>query len=624
MNTEVKKMKAYTGKCIRLNLTTGKIKIDTTTLTEDFCKTYIGGYGWASKILWDELPAGTDPLSPDNVLIYATGPVPGTILPTSSKYGVFAKSPLTGLFGMAISSGSVGQQMKRAGFDMIILTGRAEKPVYLMVDDDDIKLKSAEHLWGKNDCWETEEIIREENDDMKTAVASIGQAGENLSKIACITNDRNRQAGRTGMGAVMGSKNIKALAFRGSKEVEIAKKEEFMTKALKLIKVANGPETKKYRDLGTPANVMVFQKLGVLPTNNFQAGRFDGAEAVSGEAMRDKWVAKKVACSCCPIGCDHICTAVEGPYAGTVSSVDFESIFALGTCCGIDYFPAIIRSIELCDRYGIDTMSGGVTISHAMECYEKGLITKDDTGGIELNFGNHQAQMQFIEDMTFRKTKAGDIWADGSKAASIKIGKGSDHFAMHSKGLELPGYLVRGLKTAAVGFAVSIRGGCHLRNGAYSPDIKGKFDRLKEGPGRAKSIIGTEDIYAVIDSLIICKFTRGIYENDDEMAEVYSLLTGIPMDAKNLQLTGERILNLSKCFNIREGWKYGDDTLPPRCFKDPVESGDVKDVVIDEKGFNAMVEEYYVERGWTKQGIPTAAKLKALGLEFAIQGVGAK
>ncbi|MFX1297177.1 MAG: aldehyde ferredoxin oxidoreductase family protein [Promethearchaeota archaeon] len=610
-------MYGYTGKIIRADLTTGKIKFD--RISEEFCEKYIGGYGFGAKILWDELKPGIDPLGPENILIYAVGPVPGTILPTSSKYGVFAKSPLTGIFGMAISSGSVGQQFSRAGYDMIIMKGRAEKPVYLMVDDDDVTLKSAEHLWGQKDCWETEELIREENDDIKIAVASIGQAGENLSKIACITNDRNRQAGRTGMGAVMGSKNLKALAFRGSNEVTVARKDEFMKKALKLIKISNGPATSKYRDLGTPANIMVFQKLGVLPTRNFQEGRFEAAEAVSGEAMREKWVVKKAACSCCPIACDHICTAVEGPYAGTVSSVDFESIFSLGTCCGIEYFPAIIRAIELCDRYGIDTMSGGVTIAHAMECFEKGIINKEDTGGIELNFGNHEAEIQFIEDMAFRKTKAGNIWADGSKAAAEKIGKGSDHFAMHSKGLELPGYMVRGLKTAALGFAVSIRGGCHLRNGAYSPDIKGKFDRLKEETGRAKTIIDTEDIYAIIDSLIICKFTRGIYENNDEMAEVYNLITGIQMDADKMVKTGERILNLSKCFNIREGWKRADDTLPPRCFKDPFDG-----VVVNEKGFNMMLDEYYTTRGWTKEGIPTAAKLKELGLEFAIEGVGAK
>jgi aldehyde:ferredoxin oxidoreductase len=614
-------MFGYSGKIVRVDLTKGKIKFD--TISEEFCERYIGGYGFGAKILWDELKPKTDPLSPDNILIFAIGPVPGTILPTSSKYGVFAKSPLTGIFGMAISSGCVGQQMRRTGYDMIIITGKAEKPVYLLVEDDQVAIKSAEHLWGKKDCWETEDILREELGDMKTGVAAIGAAGEKLSKIACITNDRNRQAGRTGMGAVMGSKNLKAIAFRGSKEVAVAKKDDFMKKCLKLIKVANGPATAKYRDLGTPSNVMVFQKLGVLPTRNFSTGVFEHAEAISGETMREKWVAKKAACSCCPIACDHICTAVEGPYKGTVSSVDFESIFALGSCCGIDYFPAIIRAIELCDRHGLDTMSGGVTVAHAMECFEKGLITKEDTGGLELRFGNHEAMVKFVEDMCFRKTKAGDIWSDGSRAAAAKIGKGSDYFAMHNKGLELPGYLLQGLKTAALGFAVSIRGGCHLRNGAYDPDVKGKVDRLKEEAGRGKMIIPTENIYAIIDSLIICKFTRGIYENDAEMAEVYNQITGIPMDAKKLALTGERILNLSKCFNIREGWIRKDDTLPPRCFKDAVPIGDKK-VVVDEAGFNMMVEDYYVTRGWTKEGIPSAAKLKELGLDFAISAVGAK
>lgn len=614
-------MFGYSGKIVRVDLTKGKIKFD--TISEEFCEKYIGGYGFAAKILWDELKPKTDPLGPDNILIFAIGPVPGTILPTSSKYGVFAKSPLTGIFGMAISSGCVGQQMRRAGYDMVIVTGKAEKPVYILVEDDQVTIKSAEHLWGKKDCWETEEILREELGDMKTGVAAIGVAGEKLSKIACITNDRNRQAGRTGMGAVMGSKNLKAIAFRGSKDVAVAKKDDFMKKCLKLIKAANGPATAKYRDLGTPSNVMVFQKLGVLPTRNFSTGVFEGATAISGETMREKWVVKKEACSCCPIACDHMCLSSDGQYKGAVSSVDFESIFALGSCCGIDNFPSIIRAIELCDRYGMDTMSGGVTIAHAMECFEKGLITKEDTGGLELRFGNHEAMVKFVEDMCFRKSKAGAIWADGCRAAAAKIGKGSDYFAMHNKGLELPGYLLQGLKTAAVGFAVSIRGGCHLRNGAYDPDIKGKVDRLKEEAGRGKMIIGTENIYSVIDSLIICKFTRGIYENDAEMAEVYNQITGIPMDAKKLALSGERILNLSKCFNIREGWTRKDDTLPPRCFKDPAPIGDKK-VVVDEAGFNMMVEDYYVTRGWTKEGIPSAAKLKELGLDFAISAVGAK
>ncbi|MHA1229774.1 MAG: aldehyde ferredoxin oxidoreductase family protein [Candidatus Helarchaeota archaeon] len=615
-------MKGYTGNILRVDLTKGKIVKD--TISEEFCANWIGGYGFGVKVLWDELKPGVDPLSPDNIFVFATGCVPGTILPTSSKYGVFAKSPLTGLFGMAISSGSVAQQFRRTGYDMIIFYGRAPEPVYFFIDDDDIGLHSAKDLWGEKDTWETEEIIRETYSDKKIAVASIGQAGENLSKIACITNDRNRQAGRTGMGAVMGSKNLKALAFRGSKDVEVADPDGFMKKAYDLIKVATGPATLKYRDLGTPVNTLVLNKLGALPTRNFQQGTFEHAEALSGEVMAEKWVVKKVACSNCPIACDHICYVPSGKYQGTYSSVDFESIFALGSCCGVDDMPAVIKAIELCDRLGLDTMSAGVTIAFGMECFERGIINENDTGGLQLKFGNGDAVVQMVEDMAFRKTPAGKVLADGCRQAALTWGKNSIEFAMQVKGLELPGYLLRSLQTAGLGFAVSIRGGCHLRNGAYSPDVKGKFDRLTTGPGRAKEIIKTENLYCIIDSLIICKFTRGCYSGIDEMAEVYQLISGIPMTGEKLIKAGERIHNLAKCFNIREGASRKDDYLPERCYKDKLQDEPVKGAVIDKAGFDKMLDEYYAERGWDKEGIPSAAKLKELGLDFCINVVGAK
>ena len=556
-------------------------------------------------------------------MVFATGCVPGTILPTSSKYGIFAKSPLTGLFGMSISSGSVGQQFRRTGYDMIIFYGKAPEPVYFFIDDKDIGLHPAKDLWGR-DAWETEEMIREMYGDNKIAVASIGPAGENLSRIACITNDRNRQAGRTGMGAVMGSKNLKALAFRGSQDVEVADPEGFMKKAYDLIQVATGPATLKYRDLGTPVNTLVLNKLAALPTRNFQQGTFEEAEAISGEVMAEKWVVKKVACSNCPIACDHICYVPSGKYAGTYSSVDFESIFALGSCCGVSDMPAIIKAIELCDRLGLDTMSCGVTIAFGMECFERGIITEKDTGGLQLKFGNGDAVVQMVEDMAYRKTPAGKVLADGCKHAALTWGQNSIDFAMQVKGLELPGYLLRSLQTAGVGFAVSIRGGCHLRNAAYSPDVKGKFDRYTLGPGRMKTVIETENLYCIIDSLIICKFTRGCYSGPDEMAEVYQLITGIPMDGEKLMKAGERIHNLAKCFNIREGWTRADDYLPKRCYTEPLQDEPAKGAVIDKEKFDQALDEYYELRGWTKEGIPTAAKLKELGLDFCIDVIGAK
>jgi len=552
------------------------------------------------------------------VLVWAVGPAQASMLPTASKYGVFAKSPLTGLFGFSISSGSVGMQFRRAGFDLIVIKGKSEKPVYIFVDDEMVDLVDASHLWGQKDTWETEDIIREEQGDSRIAVASIGVAGEKLSKIACITNDRNRQAGRTGMGAVMGSKNLKALAFRGSMDIEVANKEKMIVKYADLLKRATGSATIKYRDIGTPINIMVFQKLGVLPTRNFQDGQFEKAEEISGETMNDKWVVKKAACSKCPIACDHLCLVNDqGPYQNSLSSADFESIFSLGSCTGVGYFPAIIKAIEICDRLGIDTMSGGVTVAHAMECFEKGYITKEDTGGLDLKFGNHEAMVKFVENMCNKETKAGKIWSDGSRAAAKVIGKDAMDFAMQVKGLEIPGYSIRGLKTAALGFSVSIRGACHLRNGAYSPDIKGKVDRLKEEPGRGKKlVIPVENMYAIIDSLIICKFTRGVYTGDAEIAECYQMITDIPMDEAKIRKTGERIVNLSKCFNLREGASRKDDYPPERCFKEPLQSGPTKGIKIDRKGYDLMLDEYYESRGWNKEGIPSPEKLKELGLDF--------
>ncbi len=610
-------MKGYAQKALRINLSNETYEVE--DLTEEFCENYIGGYGFAAKILWDECPKGVDPLAPENVFVLALGPVQASLLPTASKYLVGAKSPLTNCFGMAISSGSVGSQMRRAGYDMLIVKGKAAKPIYLFIDDDDVHFVDAANYWGDNtkDCFETEDLIREEWDDSRIAVASIGVAGEKLSRIACITNDRGRQAGRTGMGAVMGSKNLKAIAFRGSKPIPVTGDfPKVMAKYLDLIKRANGKATAKYRDLGTPINTLVFNKLGCLPTRNFQSGYFANAEALSGEAMRDKWVVKKVGCAKCPIACDHLCLVKEGPYKGSISSVDFESIFALGSCCSTDNMAAVIAAIDECDRLGIDTMSGGVTIAFGMEAFEKGLLTKEDTGGLDLSFGNGDAVVQMVKDISNRSTKAGDILAEGCRGATLKLGGNSIKYAMQVKGLEFPGYVVRALKTAALGFAVSIRGCCHLRNGAYSPDVGGKVDRSIEEPDRGKEVIPTEDLYGVIDSMIVCKFTRGVYSGNDEIAEVLQMITEIPMDENKMMKTGERIVTLSKCFNLREGAGRKEDMLPDRCYEDPLKDGVTDGWVIDKKKFEEMLDGYYKMRSWDKNGVPSKAKLAELGLDF--------
>jgi aldehyde:ferredoxin oxidoreductase len=628
-------VKGYSAICARIDLTTGVIKKE--VISEKILAEYIGGYGLIAKVLWDELKPGTDALDPSNPLIYAIGPFPGTIVPTSSKYAVGAKSPLTRRIGFSISSGSVGAQMRRAGYTMVIITGKAPEPVFLMFQDDVISIIPCKNtLWGK-DSWQAEDEIRNMFSDQRIAVASIGQGGEHLVKFACITNDRNRQAGRTGMGAVMGSKNLKALAFRGTKSIAIAKPKEFMEKAKELIKIANSDKTYKYRDLGTPVNTLAFNKIGCLPTKNFQTGYWDKAEALSGETMAKKWVTKKAACSQCPIACDHLCTVpdTDPDWPGVTSSVDYESLYALGSVCLVDHFPALIKAIELCDRFGIDTMSAGVTLGFGMEAYEKGFITKEMLGNNPVykdgfNWGNYKALVQMVEDVAFRKTKAGDILAEGSRGAAIRLdGENGESikFTAQIKGLEIPGYEMKALSTTALGFAVSVRGACHLRNAAYGYDMKGKFDRkiFDKYEERGIELMKNEPFMAVIDSLVVCKFTRDLYARGlQEIAEVYEMVTGIPMDGKKIELSGQRIHDLAKCFNIRECKAEGildpsvEDTLPWRNFHEGNLDGPTKGWINDEKTFKEAVQGYYKVRGWDAKGIPTEATLKSRGLDFVI------
>ncbi len=619
-------VKGYSAVRLDVDLNTGDIR--ESKISDAFLRDYIGGYGFGAKVLWDELEPGVDPLSPNNVFVYAHGPFPTTLLPTSSKYGVFAKSPLTGMFGMAISSGSVAAQARRAGVNMIVFKGKASEPVVLVVDDDDRYLLSCDDwLWGKG-CWETEELLREEFQDQRLAVLSIGPAGERMSHMACITNDRNRQAGRTGMGAVMGSKNLKAIAFRGTKGTAVASPVEFYKKAKKLIKVANGPATAKYRDLGTPAGLTSYNKLGMMPTFNHREGTWEKIDdgTFTGDSLNEDWVVKKVACSQCSIGCDHLAQVPKNhpDYPNLVASVDVELCYSFGTACGNPNWPTVFKCISLCDDLGIDAISGGVTAAMACELFDLGLITKKDLG-YELPFGSSKNLAKFTEEMIMGKGFAGEIFGDGVKEAGLRLEekgvKNASYYGMHIKGLEMPAFDLHGMSSFAVGESVSIRGACHLRNGAYGLDAKGKFDRFAyDKPlDRGKAIIDLEDIYAIIDSYIVCKFTRGIYESDDEMAEVYELVTGIPHTGDTIKERGAAIVTLSKCFNIREGWTRADDHPPERFFKDSHTKGPAKGVTLKEDGFQKVLSGYYEARGWDKEtGIPTDETLKRYGLDFCI------
>jgi aldehyde:ferredoxin oxidoreductase len=601
----------YAGKLLFIDLNQKKAK--TEILRDEFCAKYIGGNGFGIRLLLDNTKPKIDPLGPDNVLVFAVGPFAGTMVPTSGKYIVQGKSPLTGFMGESISSGMWGQNLKRAGYDAIVITGRATAPSYLFIDDDTAQFKDAQNLWGK-DAIETGQLVQEQIGDDNVSVASIGPGGENLVRFANITNDGYRQAGRTGMGAVMGSKNLKAVAVRGAGKIEVNDLDRLMEVCGQLYKQCQEKGTEGYRTYGTPQSVSIHQALGVLPTRNWQYSTFELAENLSGEFLKTNYYAKTIACSGCPLGCDHISIVKAGTDAEQVASIEFETIYSLGTQCGIGDFPAILQAADLCDKLGIDTISAGVVIGWAMECFEKGILTKKDTDGIELTFGNQEALVEMVRKIAYREG-IGDLLAQGVKKASAKVGKGSQHFAMHNKGLELPGYDVRGLKACALGFMTSTRGGCHLRSSMYDFDAKGKVDRFKADTGLGKMVSDREDAWAIMDSLILCKFTRSVCSSYDKLSDLYMLVTGIQVSPEELKKAGERIYNLEKIYNIREGWTKEDDYPPLRVMKEPIQEGASKGAFVPKEEFEPMLNAYFEARGWSDNGFPTKRKLAELGIE---------
>ncbi|MEM2970143.1 MAG: aldehyde ferredoxin oxidoreductase family protein [Candidatus Bathyarchaeia archaeon] len=607
-------MYGYAGKILHIDLSNGKT--DVQPLSEEYAKRYIGGIGLGIRLLLDNSVPNTDPFSPDNPLILTTGPLSGTMAPTGGNGHAFvSKSPLTNGIGEAKSHGFFGTELKRAGYDAIIFKKSSEKPIYVWIDDDIVQLMDAKHLWGKSPQ-ETEEIIREDLGDYYIRVAAIGVAGEKLARIACIMNDGSRAAGRTGLGAVMGSKNLKAIAVRGTNDVKVAKPNEFIEFVKEMHERMKGPASAKYRTLGTPMNVLVHNSLGALPTRNFTNAVFEGAEKVSGEYLNERYVVKIDGCSSCAMRCEHVAVVPEGPYKGTMSRVEYEPLWAFGPHCGVDRLDAIIKAMELCNYYGMDNLSTGNIVGFAMDLYSHQILTKEDTGGIDLSFGNGDAMVELVH-MIGKREGIGDILAEGVKRASEKIGKGAEKYANHIKGLEMTGYDIRGLKTAAIGYAVSFRGADHNRHGAYAVDLKGTVDRFKVEKGRSKIVISIEDLYAVIDSLIICKFSRGIYYKEyEDLAKYYTLATGLEMTAEELRKAGERINVLGRLFNIREGFTRKDDHLPPKVMSTPIPDNTVsKGSYITQEELDLMLDDYYAHRGWTKDGVPTLDKLKELSLD---------
>lgn len=602
-------MYGYHGKALVVDLSSGAHRWD--NIPEQVLRNFIGGIGLGTYLLYKYCPAGADPLGSDNPLIFAASPLVGSRLTTSSKFAVMTKSPLTGFIGDSLSSSFLATELKKSCGDALIIVGQAETPTLLFIEDGVPQFLDASGLMGLG-TFDTEQAVKERL-GRQTRVASIGPAGENLVRYASIANDGGRQAGRCGPGAVMGSKNLKALALQGSQTVDVAMPGATHQYSLDLSKRSLGAATEKYRELGTMANVSVFNRLGTLPTRNFRESTFEGAEKVSGEHLHQEHLAKNASCANCTIGCEKILvTSDKGKKSK--GRMEYESLFALGPLCGVDDPNTVIRAAAICDDLGMDTISAGVTIAWAMECFDKGLLSTNDTGGIDLSFGNGQAILEILELIGHRKDLGG-LLAEGTKMAAERLGGGSSDWAMQVKGLEMPGYEPRSLKTMALGLAVTPRGACHNRSSAYEADFSKQVDRLSVDESRGIIAAESENFEAVLDSLIWCKFLRKAF-NDfyKESALVYTMITGWDMSLDELKQAGERIHNLKKLFNIREGWSRRDDALPPRTLQEPLPTGVVAGVGLTQEELDYMIAGYYQARGWNDDGSVPDTKLAELGL----------
>ena len=615
----------YAGKILRVDLTAKKIWVQ--PLRKDLARKYIGGTGIASRILWEEVKADVDPLGPENRLIVITGPVTGTIWHTAGRAAFVAKSPLTGIWGESHFGGFFGPELKFSGYDAIIITGRSDKPVYLCIYDGIPEIRSAEHLWGKN-TYETADIIREELDDKEVKVAAIGQAGENLVRYAAVINDYGNAAGRTGMGAVMGSKKLKAIAVRGFGSVKVADMDGFMKLYDELHeRMLSHPFTPDRVKYGTTSLVELMNAIGRLPTYNMQQGVFEYYEEISGERLRELYFVKPHADMACLQRCGRI-VRTGGRYEMFGKGPEYEALDSFGARCGVRNLEAVIYANHLANLYGMDAISAGASISWAMECYEKGIITKEDTGGLDLSWGNYEAVIQLIHDIAFRRG-FGNILAEGSYRASKIIGRGSEKYAMHVKGLEISGQDGRTHRSAGLTHATAARGADHMRSLVTVDQLgyrdvaakrfgEDKVERVCNGYSedfKALAVKMHEDAYAIRDSLIVCWYSVGwppVFWMED-FANVLVAVTGEEEfgDVRELFRIGERINNMKRAFNVRHGITRKDDVLPDRFTKEPMPDGPGKGQVVN---LDRMLDEYYELRGWDRNGIPRKDKLLELDL----------
>ncbi|MDL1969659.1 MAG: aldehyde ferredoxin oxidoreductase family protein [Candidatus Desulfofervidaceae bacterium] len=598
-------MAGYTGTLLRVDLSNGEAKKETLDL--EIAKKFIGGRGLGSYLLAKEIDPTVDPLSPENKLILATGPLTGTSAPATGRFMVITKSPLTGAIACSNSGGFWGAELKFAGYDLIIVEGKAAEPVYLYIKDERVEIRPAKAYWGKCVSEVTEALLKE-IDDPKARVLTIGPAGEKLSPIAAVMNDKYRAAGRSGVGAVLGSKNLKAIVVRGSRSVNVAKQDKMkglLSELLKKIK-ENGVTSEGLPQYGTAILVNIINEHGIFPTKNFQLAYFETAACISGEALAEKYLLKKDPCYRCPIACGRYC-GVNGEKGG---GPEYETVWAYGADCGVDDLAAVIKANNLCNEYGLDTISAGATIACAMELYERGYIKEDELDGPPLKFGSAEAIVEWTKKM-------GKGEGFGAKLAlgSYRLAEmyGVPQFSMSVKRQELPAYDPRGAQGHGLEYATSNRGGCHVRGYMISPEVLGapeKLDRFSL-EGKAVWVKLFQDITAVIDSLGVCLFTSFALIPDD-YRRLFNTVVGEDWTTEALLKAGERIWNLERLFNLKAGIRPEEDTLPKRLLEEPIPEGPSKGHV---HRLSELLPLYYQVRGWSEQGIPTEEKLVELGLK---------
>ena len=596
----------YAGKLLRVNLSTGEIAKE--TIEEELLRRFIGGRGLGAHYLARLMDPTVDPFSPENVLIFATGPLTGTAAPAGGRYVVLCKSPLTGLMAGSNSGGFFGAELKAAGYDLLVFEGAAKEPVYLVIRDDEVELRSAEGLWGLETDLVTDRLL-EEVGDPKARVACIGPAGENLVRFSCVINDKHRAAGRSGVGAVMGSKKLKAIVVRGSKRPHAPDEDLFKNFIReKVEKLRENPVTGEgLPKLGTKVLDRIINENGLYPTRNFQTGVFEATDEISGEALVEKgYLKKNRGCFACPIKCARV---TELPTRNRGEGPEYESGWAFGACCGVKDLIAITEANYLCNQLGLDTISCGVTIACAMELYEKGYIPKEELHpGPQLSFGSSEAIVYYTKALAYRQG-FGDKLAEGAKRLAEAFGH--PELAMTVKGQELPAYDPRGAQGQGLAYATANRGGCHVRAYLIAPEILGIPEKLdpQSIEGKAQWVKAFQDLTAVIDSLGICLFTSFALSAED-YCDLLKAATGFDFSLEEMLQCGERIWNLERVFNLQAGLDPKDDTLPKRLLEEPMPEGPNKGAVVK---LGALLEEYYRVRGW-EGGRPSEAKLAELGL----------